>query len=478
MSLTKVTYSMISGAPANVFDYGAKGDGIANDTAAIQAAMAANLSVSFGDISNTFNISGTLTLRSGQYLFSNGATLKKVATMATPMISGIGISDAKIEGFNIDGNYTIQVASIPTIYLESAESVVLSRLNCINMGCISYITDLGSLTIYKSSNILLTDSSWNITNGMNSIHVYGIPSNNVCIQNNYIKNSYSDSGISVTESMYCKVIGNYVEIAAGSLISFNGTYGTVSGNTVVASSALVFNGITLGHITAGGSAAFTTCTENKVKLFGFGDTGISIQAGERIIVANNFIYGTNGGVYCATADAIISGNNITGGSTGVSLTALAINTIVANNLIDQFTDWGVFSFSSCSINGNRIISHIVGAAVGIQLNAANNVVTGNNIVVPGTPVIPGYSSAVDGGTVFRGNLIGTDLCSEQIIIPAATTTVVYYNSNIVAGGVVYLMPLNVYFPLRLAGITSITNGSLTITCTATANDATCRVVIL
>jgi hypothetical protein len=38
MSLTKVTYSMIVGAPANVRDFGAVGDGVTNDAAAIQAA--------------------------------------------------------------------------------------------------------------------------------------------------------------------------------------------------------------------------------------------------------------------------------------------------------------------------------------------------------------------------------------------------------------------------------------------------------
>lgn len=39
MGLTKVTYAMIDGSPANVLDFGATGDGTTDDTAAIQAAL-------------------------------------------------------------------------------------------------------------------------------------------------------------------------------------------------------------------------------------------------------------------------------------------------------------------------------------------------------------------------------------------------------------------------------------------------------
>jgi hypothetical protein len=63
MTLTKATYSMINGAVVNVLDYGAVGDGTANDTAAIQAAID-SLSVTS---SATSNGSGTVYFPAGNY---------------------------------------------------------------------------------------------------------------------------------------------------------------------------------------------------------------------------------------------------------------------------------------------------------------------------------------------------------------------------------------------------------------------------
>jgi hypothetical protein len=83
MSLTKATYSMINGAPVNVLDYGAVGDGVANDTAAIQAA------IDFAYANNR-----SLYIPGGTYNFTNLT------------ISKIGVVDSA-QGLHIFGDTTI-----------------------------------------------------------------------------------------------------------------------------------------------------------------------------------------------------------------------------------------------------------------------------------------------------------------------------------------------------------------------------------
>lgn len=74
MALTKVTYSMIEGAPANVLDFGAVGDGVANDTAAIQAAVdSARYEVDL--VGGIYRITSVITFDENNMIIKNGTLL-------------------------------------------------------------------------------------------------------------------------------------------------------------------------------------------------------------------------------------------------------------------------------------------------------------------------------------------------------------------------------------------------------------------
>lgn len=78
MSLTKVSFSMVNGAQVNVLDFGAIGDGVADDTSSIQAAIDYAYSKGFG--SGKSNQPVTY-LPAGQYKITDSLVLKTHASL-------------------------------------------------------------------------------------------------------------------------------------------------------------------------------------------------------------------------------------------------------------------------------------------------------------------------------------------------------------------------------------------------------------
>lgn len=102
MSLTKVSYSMINGSPANVLDYGAVGDGIADDTAAIVAAMAARPRVYLP--AGTYKTTSTITIPGGSVVFGDGNnTIIKPSSAATSFVTLLQDAASQITDMCIDG---------------------------------------------------------------------------------------------------------------------------------------------------------------------------------------------------------------------------------------------------------------------------------------------------------------------------------------------------------------------------------------
>lgn len=88
MSVTKVTYAMVNTAPLNVVDYGAVGDGVADDTAAIQSALdvAAGLQVFIPK--GTYKITAQLNAPNNCRIFGDDRDTSLLRYVGTTTISG------------------------------------------------------------------------------------------------------------------------------------------------------------------------------------------------------------------------------------------------------------------------------------------------------------------------------------------------------------------------------------------------------
>ena len=129
MALTKVTYSLIEGAPANAAAFGAIGDGAANDTAAIQAALDSGAKLVVLD-KGTFLFSA-LTIPSGVMLQGagkNGTTLS--STSSGSAITLQNITDAGLCNLRIaapSASRAVHVISTSTFVMRPLlENVFIS----------------------------------------------------------------------------------------------------------------------------------------------------------------------------------------------------------------------------------------------------------------------------------------------------------------------------------------------------------------
>lgn len=129
MALTKATYSLIDGAPYNVLDYGAVGDGVANDTIAIQNAIDAIFAAGGGTLffpAGTYLVS-TLALNwgtSGTSIIFKGAgknatTIAKTGASADPVLNfSATLADGSYSefcDFKVTANSTCDAFSVTNI---------------------------------------------------------------------------------------------------------------------------------------------------------------------------------------------------------------------------------------------------------------------------------------------------------------------------------------------------------------------------
>lgn len=260
MSLTKATYSMIVGAPVNVTDFGAVGNGVANDTAAIQAAINTGAkSIYFPQ--GTYLISSTLSITGSEQNFFGDGGLKsspviQASTNTFPIFTAAGTGTQSLLSFsNLTlkyGTYGFISNVIPSggsaildrtsfvnvtfdqqvtggIYGDATQKMIIGQIkNCLFSYCVSGIKSLGGnfsiWSIDDSKFEGLNDSAlyiYNINDGQYSGSVINVR-NNRFEANSGITSGYYYCDFRSTENLNFE--GNYFEDVTSDTMRIFGLY--------------------------------------------------------------------------------------------------------------------------------------------------------------------------------------------------------------------------------------------------------------
>lgn len=254
MSLTKATYSMILGASANVLDFGAVGDGITDDTAAIQAAVnniaaQGGGTVYFPDPATSYRITSPITLDNyvslqgdGRYTrilrdFVNGfafiainktyiAVRNLFITSTTPSVT------SPSGGIGLQGSTYCSVNSVVVtgmrqygVWLFDTSNTVVQ--NCSFSGWIgAYQQDSCDIGVINDSNWNIIESNWCYGGGDHGVLVQDPYSGSEPTGNQVIGNTigaHTAYGIAVYATTYynskTKILNNEVRDITGTSLS-------------------------------------------------------------------------------------------------------------------------------------------------------------------------------------------------------------------------------------------------------------------
>jgi hypothetical protein len=388
MSLTKATYSMISGAPSNVLDFGAVGDGVTDDTAAVQLAVDAADSVYFP--AGTY-LCDTITLHDGSYLYGDGAaSIIKQNTVATSygvLYANSGTSSDYVRNLRID---SLQILGQVATQGFSQFSHLIS-LNGVRYVEISNCTIKGFRGdgIYLGSGVVGGDERHNrnvtirncIVDGVNNDNRNGISvvdGDEVLIQGNTLINCTRSNmpgciDVEPDGSIFhivrnIRVIDNYFENCQGN-VGFIGillaaaTFTNQPRNFVVANNVFQGDsvGVTFTNANTGYPEPFRLVIANNSGLvdrfvnftsfvYGVSITGNSIQQNRESLL------GFSATDLCTNVS--ITGNNFVGGGTTQCFTARSATALnIVNNTFNGFFDNTIVLGASGSTVQKVIISN-------------------------------------------------------------------------------------------------------------------------
>ena len=422
MALTKVTYSMIDGAPVNVLDYGAIADGVTDSTAAIIAAEAAAYSsksiLTFPANSDEYLFSGYLTLRCS--VSGYGATIKQTSSaLETNPIFYVSSSNIDIIGITLDGN-SKSAGLLTNSASDNLRIVDCNAINCLRAG----------FGIYESENSFIskckTDNTKYVTGGTGSADGFYLGGcvNTSIVQsyaNNFRRIGFvSESSDSVKSSgiIINDCVANDANNCDDSLTEFNAAFWVENTNNATVSNCVGTN-----------IAGNTGQTSGRVAGLVYGG-GENIPS--KIVFDSCFIGDASGtlpsaiklGGSTTDLDIVVSNCYVNTYNVGVSIAGNS-NSVTVNNLTAANGSYTNGAFGAIVIDGT---------------NANNNKIVISNI----TEISPTFTDT-DSGTINvvaryvsgTKNLVIENCKSARLTMRQAFTEMFVSNSDIVKQSVNY-----------------------------------------
>lgn len=432
MSLTKATYSMISGAPINVLDYGATGDGATNDTAALQAAITAA----------TAN-KRTLYVPAGIYRYTALTIANAITILGDGNSSVLRKTTTNVTGITVTTTLPITIENMAFDAVASQTGGALI--------CIDSTTFENGLSTFRNITFggfyiglqFLRAATWSVFDCYFESAGVDAGSTALWIQNNQNPDS-GDSTVIGNVFYYSNNVGTHIrQISSGGtkIIGNKFLYGACHYRMVLASGANTYD-----LIFANNSSEFAS-DGNMIFDASLGATwaNVQIQNNQYTITAAKagILVNTSGVAYW------LDGLNISGnifGSTGAS-TAISLNnsrrvSIDTNSYRMETGSTGIYIGSNTliidikpqSFNKNNLLYPITGnisaADVSICNSAGVNFVlaSGENIVIPlENSLANSVASVTIGGTVAT---VGT-VTGQYIAAGASTVTTLQAITNVV-----------------------------------------------